>query len=164
MNAGLSLSGEQWVYGRTQEATAEPSAGRKTVNPQRVDALVDLTYGALIFVSVVLIGFVGTEIGAAFGFGVLVSYAIHVVWKMARFDPEWMTQEVTEEVTETVERTVEEQLDEIGDQLKEVNERIDRRPKSEEFDEKIEEVTETVGQKTHETHDSAGESPAQTER
>ncbi|MEM4781795.1 MAG: hypothetical protein QXG03_09585 [Halalkalicoccus sp.] len=114
------------------------------MNPQRVDALVDLTYGALIFVSVILIAFVGTEIGAAFGFGVLLSYGVHVVWKMARFDPDWMTREVTEEVTETVERTVEDQLDEIGDQLREINERIDRRPKSDEFEEKIEEVTEKV--------------------
>ncbi|WP_122088084.1 hypothetical protein [Halalkalicoccus subterraneus] len=134
------------------------------MNPQRVDALVDFSYGVLIFVSVVLIAFVGTEVGAAFGFGVLASYGVHVVWKMARFDPDWMTREVTEEVTETVERTVEDQLDEIGDRLEEVNERIDRRPKSEEFDEKIEEVTETVGQETPETHDSNGESPAEAER
>lgn len=123
------------------------------MNAGRVDALVDLAYGVLIFVSVVLIVSVGTAIGAAFGFGVLASYAIHVVWKMARFDPEWMTQEVTEEVTETVERTVEDQLDEIGDQLREVNERIDRRPKSEEFEEKIEEVTEKVETGTDESSD-----------
>lgn len=127
------------------------------MNPSQVDALVDLTYGALIFVSIVLIAFVGTEIGAAFGFGVLVSYAVHVVWKMARFDPEWMTQEVTEEVTETVERTVEEQLVEIGNQLEEVNERIDRRPKSEEFDERIEEV---AGNTTDDPRDPEEGTPA----
>lgn len=113
------------------------------MNPQQVDVLVDFAYGVLIFVSVVLITFVGTEVGAAFGFGVLASYAVHVVWKMARYDPEWMTQEVTEEVTETVERTLESQFDEIEGQLREVNERIDRRPKSAEFEEKIEEIAET---------------------
>ena len=131
------------------------------MNAGRVDAIVDLAYGILIFVSIVLIVAVGTTVGLAFGFGVLTSYVIHVVWKMARFDPEWMTQEVTdevtEEVTESVERTVGEQLDEIGDRLEEVNERIDRRPKSEEFDEKIEEVTEEVTEKVEtETDDDGG--------
>ena len=114
------------------------------MKPERVDALVDLAYGVMIFVSVVLIVYVGTTVGAAFGFGVLASYAIHVVWKMARFDPEWMTREVAEEVTEEVTQTVEDQLDEVAKRLEEVNERIDRRPKSEEFEEKIEEVTEKV--------------------
>lgn len=123
------------------------------MRPGRIDALVDLAYGILIFVSVMLIISVGTAIGAAFGFGVLASYAVHVVWKMARFDPEWMTREVTE----TVERTLEEQLDEIGTQLEEVNERIDRRPKSEEFEEKIEEVTEKVAGESREP--TGGSSP-----
>jgi hypothetical protein len=127
------------------------------MRPSRIDALVDLAYGLMIFVSIVLIISVGTTVGFAFGFGVLVSYAVHVVWKMARFDPEWMTREVTEEVTETVERTLEDQLDEIGTQLEEVNERIDRRPKSAEFEEKIEEAVENVEDRSGSNEESPAE-------
>jgi citrate lyase gamma subunit len=76
------------------------------VNPSRVDSIVDLTYGLLIALSVGLIVVVGTDIGLAFGFGVLVSYVLHVVWKMARFDPNWMTTAVKETVDETVEEKV----------------------------------------------------------
>jgi sterol desaturase/sphingolipid hydroxylase (fatty acid hydroxylase superfamily) len=61
------------------------------MNPNRVDSVVDLLYDLLIAVSVGLILVVGTTTGVTFGFGVLVSFVIHVAWKMARFDPEWMT-------------------------------------------------------------------------
>ena len=64
--------------------------------------MVDLTYGLLIAISVGLIVVAGNAIGLAFGFGVLLSYVIHVVWKMARFDPDWMTTAVKETVEETV--------------------------------------------------------------
>jgi len=61
------------------------------MNPNRVDSAGDLLYGPLIAVSVGPILGVGTTTGMAFGFGVLVSFVIHIAWKMARFDPEWMT-------------------------------------------------------------------------
>lgn len=99
----------------------------------RVDYLIDLAYGVMIFVSIVLIILVGTGTGVAFGLGVLVSYAIHVAWKMARFDPEWMT----EEVTENVEDTLTQEIDEVKDHLDEVNERIDRRPRADEIEERV---------------------------
>ena len=155
------------------------------MDPNRVDFLIDVAYGVLLFVSIVLIVSIGTSIGVAFGLGALVSYIIHVGWKMARFDPEWMTQEVaenieetlTEEVTESVSETVTEEVtedveekvaqevteslgeqvtqevtenvadslsQEIGSiisQLEEVNQRIDRRPRTDEIENLVEETS-----------------------
>ncbi|AXR80089.1 hypothetical protein AArcMg_0056 [Natrarchaeobaculum sulfurireducens] len=85
--------------------------GRSMLNPVRVDAAVDLAYGALIVIAVVMIATLEFGIGLAFALGVFASYALHVVWKMARFDPDWMTKAVEESVGEqmqTVERSVEE--------------------------------------------------------
>ena len=96
------------------------------MNPSRVDSIVDLTYGLLIAVSVGLIVLVGSTVGLAFGLGVLLSYLLHVGWKMARFDPDWMRttveetvkEKVGESVEETVGETVNEKTDEIAkDQL-----------------------------------------------
>ncbi|MFC4988912.1 MULTISPECIES: hypothetical protein [Saliphagus] len=119
------------------------------MNPARVDFVVDLIYGLLIFASIALIAVLGTRVGVAFGLGVLASYVVHVVWKMARFDPDWMTREVadeveetvTEEVTEEVEQTVSQEVDEVIDRLEEINDRVDRRPRTEEVDERVEELT-----------------------
>jgi len=143
------------------------------MNPNRVDFLVDLAYGVVILLSVALILTVGTGVGIAFGIGVLVSYVIHVVWKMARFDPEWMTREVTEkveetlteevaesveqtvteevteqveqtvtgEVTENVERTITDEINDIIQQLEQVNQRVDRRPRTDEIDDMQRELT-----------------------
>ena len=69
------------------------------VSPARVDALTDLAYGALIILSIVLIATLPVfNVAIAFGIGVFASYVIHVVWKMARFDPDWMTREVADQV------------------------------------------------------------------
>lgn len=147
------------------------------MNPNRVDFFVDLAYGVVILLSVALILIVGTGVGVAFGIGTLVSYAIHVVWKMARFDPEWMTREVTEkveetlteevtesveqtvteevaeevtesveqtvteEVTENVERTISDEMNDIIEQLERVNQRVDRRPRTDEIDDMQRELT-----------------------
>lgn len=120
------------------------------MNSRQVDAVIDLLYGVLIFVSIVLIVTVGTEIGLAFGFGVLVSYAVHVVWKMARFDPDWMTkavedavdQTVGETVEEAVGQSVEEQVGIVQEQLETVEQRVERRPREDEVEELIEETVE----------------------
>ncbi|AZH25687.1 hypothetical protein [Haloplanus aerogenes] len=151
------------------------------MNPNRVDFFVDLAYGVVILLSVALILLVGTGVGVAFGIGTLVSYAIHVVWKMARFDPEWMSREVTEkveetlteevteevtesveqtvteevteevtekveqtvteEVTENVERTISDEMNDIIEQLEQVNQRVDRRPRTDEIDDMQRELT-----------------------
>lgn len=95
------------------------------MNAARVDLIVDLAYGVMIFVAITLILVVGTSVGAAFGVGVLVSYMIHVGWKMARFDPDWMSREVAErveevvgeEVEKTVEDTVSKEVDAVADQV-----------------------------------------------
>ena len=123
----------------TIEVDGGPSrGGLPFVNPRHVDAVVDLTYGVLIFVSIVLIVSVGTEIGLAFGFGVLVSYAVHVVWKMARFDPDWMTSTVEE----VVEESVREQVGAVEEQIEAVEQRVDRRPRETDVEEMIEETVE----------------------
>ena len=72
------------------------------MNPSRVDFIIDLAFGVLLFFAIVLIVYVGTGIGIAFGLGALVSYIIHVGWKMARFDPQWMTEQMTESIEETL--------------------------------------------------------------
>ena len=136
------------------------------MNPARVDFIVDLAYGLMIFVAVMLIAFVGTTIGVAFGLGVLVSYAIHVGWKMARFDPDWMTQEVTENVEETLRLEVEA----VIDRLEEVNDRVDRRPRTDEVEQTVdetvgevtEEVEETVDRKVGEVTEEVGRTVEET--
>ena len=114
-----------------------PGQSGETVNPSRVDSIVDLTYGLLIAVSVGLIVIAGNAVGLAFGFGVLISYLIHVVWKMARFDPDWMTTAVKETVEETVDETVEEKVGETVEET--VEETVG------------ETVEETVGETVEET-------------
>ena len=86
------------------------------MNPNRVDFLIDLAYGVLLFFAIVLIVYVGTGIGIAFGLGALVSYIIHVGWKMARFDPQWMTEQVTESIEETL---TEEVTESVGEKVTE---------------------------------------------
>jgi hypothetical protein len=119
------------------------------MDPYRIDYIIDFAYGVMIFVSVVLIISVGTEIGIAFGLGVLVSYAIHVVWKMARFDPEWMTKEVTENVEDTLTREIED----VINQLEEVNERIDRRPRADEIENQVDRLATTSEDQHRENQD-----------
>ncbi|WIV65643.1 hypothetical protein [Natrialbaceae archaeon AArc-T1-2] len=113
------------------------------LNPVRVDAAVDLAYGALIVLAIVLIATLEFGIGIAFGLGVFSAYVVHVVWKMARFDPDWMTQAVEETVEETVEKTVgetvEKQVEGVQAQVEAVEERVDRRPREDEVEEIIEE-------------------------
>ncbi|WP_313692245.1 hypothetical protein [Halorarum halobium] len=129
---------------RSRNRVARGHPGR-TVNPSRVDSIVDLTYGLLIAVSVSLIMIAGNAIGLAFGFGVLISYIIHVVWKMSRFDPDWMTTAVKETVEETVDETVEEKVGETVE--KTVDETV-----SETVEETVEKtVDETVSETVEET-------------
>ncbi|ELY85016.1 hypothetical protein [Natrinema altunense] len=110
------------------------------MKPRYLDAIIDLAYGGLIFVSVVLIVVEGTRVGLALGLGVLVSYALHVIWKMARFDPEWMTREVEETVEDAVEQTIGEQVDTVQQRIETVDERIDRRPREDEIEDLLEET------------------------
>ncbi|MGQ5515572.1 hypothetical protein [Halococcus saccharolyticus] len=129
------------------------------VNPSRVDTIVDLTYGLLIAVSVVLIVVAGNAIGLAFGFGVLVSYVLHVVWKMARFDPNWMTTAVKETVEETVDETVGETVEKTVDETveKTVGETVEKTV-DETVEEKVgETVEETVEKTVEETVDETVE-------
>uniref|UniRef100_UPI0025BA5252 hypothetical protein n=1 Tax=Halovivax sp. TaxID=1935978 RepID=UPI0025BA5252 len=119
------------------------------MNPVRVDAVVDLTYGALIAISVVLIATLDTSVGLAFGVGVFASYIVHVVWKMARFDPDWMTTAVKESVDETVGETVEKTVGETVE--KTVGETVEKTV-GETVEEKVgETVEETVGETVEKT-------------
>ena len=115
------------------------------VKPNQIDFSVDLAYGILLFLAIVLILTVGTSIGIAFGLGALVSYIIHVGWKMSRFDPEWMTREVTEKVGESI---TEEVTESVGEK---VSQEV-----AEDVEEKVaEKVTEDVGERVAEevSHD-----------
>lgn len=123
------------------------------MNPSRVDTIIDLTYGLLIAVSVVLIVVAGNAIGLAFGFGVLVSYVLHVVWKMARFDPNWMTTAVKETVEETVEERVDETMEKTVDETvdKTVDETVEKtvgKTVEEKVGEAVE-ICETLKEKTY---------------
>lgn len=97
------------------------------MNPARVDLIVDLTFGLLIFVAVVLVVVGGSTIGIGFGAGVLVSYMVHVGWKMSRFDPDWMSRQVagqveeavSEEIENTVEVTIGKEIDVAAKQVEE---------------------------------------------
>ena len=134
------------------------------LNPVRVDAAVDLAYGTLIVIAIGLIMLVGDAVGIAFGVGVFASYVVHVVWKMARFDPDWMTRAVQESVEEsmgetveetvgetveeTVEETVGEQLEEVQAEVEAVDERVDRRPREDEVEELVGESGEDDSERT----------------
>ena len=82
------------------------------MNSNQIDFLTDLTYGLLLFAAIVFIAVGDRAAGIAFGVGVLVSYTIHVGWKMARFDPDWMAKEVTENIEESVAEEVSENVSE----------------------------------------------------
>lgn len=113
------------------------------LNPARVDAAVDLAYGILILLAIVLIATLDFGVGMAFGVGVFAAYLVHVVWKMARYDPEWMTRTVEEvldeSVEEQIESTVGEQLESVESQVAAVDERLERRPREDQVAEIIEE-------------------------
>jgi len=111
----------------------------------QIDFLTDLTYGLLLFAAIVLIAGGDRGAGIAFGVGVLVSYIIHVGWKMARFDPDWMAQEVTENLEESVAEEVSENVTE--EVSKNVEETV-----TEEVTESVEEtVAEEVTESVEET-------------
>ncbi|MHC3437081.1 hypothetical protein ACYJ1Y_03035 [Natrialbaceae archaeon A-gly3] len=123
------------------------------VSPVRVDAIVDLAYGALIALAIVLIAVLDTNVGVAFGVGVFASYIVHVVWKMARFDPDWMTRAVQETVEETVGETVEKQ---VGETVEETVEETVGETVEETVGETVEKqvgetVEKTVGETVEET-------------
>lgn len=122
------------------------------MNPSRVDFMVDMAYGLLLLVAIVLIATGSTGIGIAFGLGALVSYAVHVAWKMARFDPDWMTKEVTENIEESL---TEEVSENVGEKVtEEVTESVEEKV--------TEEVTESVGEKvTQEVTESVEEKVAE---
>ena len=104
------------------------------LSPAKVDAAADIAYGLLIVLAIVLIATFEFGIGIAFALGVFSAYVVHVVWKMARFDPDWMTR--------TVEETMEEQIGKVQAQVDAVEERVNRRPREEEVEEIVEEVVE----------------------
>jgi len=112
------------------------------LNPARVDAAIDLAYGALIVLSIGLIATLDTMVGLAFGVGVFSSYVLHVVWKMARFDPDWMTKAVEQTVGETVEKQVEDLQTQVEETVGETVEK-----QVEDVQTQVEEtVEETVGE------------------
>jgi hypothetical protein len=130
------------------------------MNPARVDLVVDIAYGVVIFAAVVFILQVGTAVGVAFGLGALISYIIHIGWKMGRFDPDWMTREVAEKVertvSEEVETTVKDTMSEevettVKDTMSEEVEATVKDTMSEEVDSVAEKVEESIGEEVSDT-------------
>lgn len=86
--------------------------GEQRKHREFADLYVDLTYGLLLFVGIVAMIFFQQYLSAVmFGVGVMLSYAVHVAWRMARFDPvdekvENVVEDKFEEIEETVEATV----------------------------------------------------------
>ena len=129
------------------------------MRPVHVDAIVDLTYGVLILIAIVLIVVLDTQVGLAFGLGVFASYVVHVVWKMARFDPEWMTRTVQETVEDTVGETVE---DTVGQTVEEKMDETVEKTVGETVEKTVGETVErtvedTVGQTVEEKMDETVE-------
>jgi preprotein translocase subunit SecF len=124
------------------------------MNPSRVDFLVDLAYGALIFVAVAIIFAGENSVGIAFGLGALVAYVIHIAWKMGRFDPDWMTREMAQRVEETVhdevEETVSKEVDRVEESVSEEVEKTVEETVSKEVDDVAEQVGETVSEEVTE--------------
>jgi hypothetical protein len=118
------------------------------MNPARVDLVVDIAYGVVIFAAVVFILQVGTAVGVAFGLGALISYIIHIGWKMGRFDPDWMTREVAEKVERTVSEEVEAT---VKDTMSEEVEATVKDTVSEEVDSVAEKVEESIGEEVSDT-------------
>jgi hypothetical protein len=132
------------------------------MNPARVDFVVDLAYGILIFVAIGLILVAGTAVGVAFGLGALVAYVIHIGWKMSKFDPDWMTREVTEKVTEEVSDEVEETVgDTVSEQMDDVAHQVEETMEAEmttEIEETVsEQIEQTVGEEVDEMVDTLDE-------
>src|SRR6056297_2615167 len=125
------------------------------MNPNRVDFLVDLAYGLLLFAAISLFVVVGNRVGVAFGLGVLLSYVLHVVWKMARFDPDWMTREVAETVEKTVDEAVEKTVDEtVGETVEKTGDETVGKTVDEAVEKTVEKtVDETVGETVEKTVD-----------
>lgn len=108
----------------------------------RIDLYVDLTYGALIVVGIVALMVLGPKMLAAatFSFGVILAYAVHVGWRMARFDPKVQDKieetidkrvgEMEDKVEETVEKAVEDEVgknvaEQVGQMQAEVQEQVE---------------------------------------
>lgn len=108
-----------------------------------VDFYVDMTFGLLIAVGIASM-MLFTEYLAAvtFGVGVLLAYAVHFAWRMARFDPE-TKQEIEDTVTETVEETVEET---VGEMQEDVEEKVEETvgEMQEDVESRVEETIEEV--------------------
>ena len=123
------------------------------VDPRHVDAIIDIAYGALILLAIILIATLEFGIGIAFGLGVFSAYILHVIWKMGHFNSQFIVQAAEDSVSETIEKqvsevqshvedvideTVEEELEEIHAEMRAVDERIERRPREDEIEELIE--------------------------
>lgn len=98
----------------------------------KVDMYVDLTYGALLLIGSGSIVFFNSNLPAVtFGVGVLLSYAVHVGFRMARFDPETETRieetvgDVVEDGVSDIEETVEDRVSDLEESVDSVNEAVD---------------------------------------
>lgn len=100
-----------------------------------VDKYVDLTYGILLFTGMAsMIGLSERLPAVTFGVGIMLGYAVHVGWRIARFDPR-----VTSKVEE-----VGEAIGEIDDKVESVESKVDSVDKVEETVDKVESTVDSV--------------------
>lgn len=82
----------------------------------RIDLYVDLSYGVLLLIGITAMVLLQEYLAAVtFGVGLIIGYAVHIGWRMARFDPQSRNafEESMEEVVEDqVEESVEDAIDE----------------------------------------------------
>lgn len=117
----------------------------------KIDIYVDLTYGVLIASGMVAMIFLNNYLAAvAYGFGVLLSYCVHIGWRMARFDPD-VAEQIEERVEETVEDTVQQTVEE---NVEETVEETVEKSVEESVDEMQEQVEETVEETVEDTVDN----------
>lgn len=66
------------------------------MKPHAIDLLTDVMYGMLLVVSLLFLYYGNPVMGGAFGTGALLSWGLHLFWKMARYDPNWMKKAIKE--------------------------------------------------------------------
>lgn len=102
------------------------------INTDVVDMYVDLSYGVLLIIGISTMILMNEYLVAvAFGTGIMLGYAVHVGWRMARFDPEAASRieqavdekveahvdDMREDVEKTVEDTVEEEVGQAQEEI-----------------------------------------------
>lgn len=117
------------------------------VNVDMVDLYVDLTYGALLMVGIVSMMVFNQYLAAVtFGVGVVLAYAVHFGWRMARFDPD-----AADRIEQAVDEKVEDHVGDMADEVKDTVEEEVGKNVAEQVGQAQSEIEQTVEEKVEET-------------